>query len=284
MNFEKVERIFIIAFVLLNIFLFVSYVNRQNLQHISQDSNQVDILKEMESAGIEAPKKLATETEQQKLFSMQANANELLKNKQEELRNQAGNISEEGSLYRSLLSDPIILQGTPEKGFTKEDTKKLSEMLMTSLFLFGEEYMYSHYDEVLKQFVFYQKVDNIPVADGTSQIVMNVNDKGQVFSYEQTYAGPMSKQGKPLTIISALRAVEILFINNQLPSGSKLSMPELAYRRSLHLEDLSMYTPVWIVTLTNEAGEKNNLRVDAVSGTILRDETATKAEENETEE
>lgn len=283
MNFEKVERIFIVAFLMLNIFLFVNYMNRQNLQHSSNDTTQVDFIKEMKNSGIEVPEKLAGADKQRKIFSMQANSNRLLEENQKELREQAGSVDEEGVLYRSLLSNPMTLEGTPEKGFSKGDIKKLNEFILTNVFLFGEEYAYSHYEEESKQFIFYQMVEDLPVADGTSQIVMNVNDKGEVFSYEQTYAGPMTKQGKPLSKISALRAVEILFVNNQIPKNTKISMPKLTYRRSLHLEDLSMYTPVWIVQLTNESGDKDTLRVDAISGTVLHEETVTKTKEKETE-
>lgn len=284
MNFEKVERIFIIAFLVLNIFLFVNYMNRQNLQHSSNDTTQVDFIKEMQNSGIEVSDKLADANKSEKAFSMQANANQLLKENQDSLREQAGSVDDEGVLYRSLLSNPIELEGAPEKGFSKEDIKKLEDLLATNLFIFGEEYKYSHYNKENKQFIFNQTIEEIQVADGTSQIVMNVNDKGEVFSYEQTYAGPMTKQGRPLTIISALRAVEVLFVNNQIPKNSKLSMPKLTYRRSLHLEDLSMYTPTWLVEVTGESEETEILRVDAYSGTVLHEEAVTKTEETETEE
>ena len=177
MNFEKVERIFIIAFLVLNIFLFVNYMNRQNLQHSSNDTTQVDFIKEMQNSGIEVPDKLADANKSEKAFSMQANANQLLKENQDSLREQAGSLDDEGVLYRSLLSNPIELEGTPEKGFSKEDIKKLEDLLATNLFIFGEEYKYSHYNKENKQFIFNQTIEEIQVADGTSQIVMNVNDK-----------------------------------------------------------------------------------------------------------
>lgn len=284
MNFDKVEKIFIVAFALLNVFLFISYINRQNIQHISADTNPVDILSEMSTSGIQMPKKLKKETKQQKVYSMQANAHQLLEDEKDTLKNQAGSIDEDGALYRSLLSNPLTLRGNPKDGFGQDDIKKLNEALNSNLFLFGSEYKYSHFASDRKQFIFQQVVDGIPVADGTSEIVLNVDEDGKVFSYEQTYAGPMTKQGHPITIISAVRAVEVLFINNKIARDAKLSMPQLTYRRSLHLDDLSMYTPAWLVEVETEAGEMDTLRVDAINGTILKDEAVTKVDETAEEE
>src|SRR5699024_4700975 len=41
------------------------------------------------------------------------------------------------------------------------------------------------------------------------------------------------------------------------------------YRRALHLEDLSMYSPVWLVEV-ERSSERNLFRVDAVNGTIIK--------------
>ena len=44
--------------------------------------------------------------------------------------------------------------------------------------------------------------------------------------------------------------------------------PVLTYR-ALHLEDLSMYSPVWLVEV-ERSSERNLFRVDAVNGTIIK--------------
>lgn len=279
MDFRRVERIFILAFILLNIFLFISYLNRQDIQYISSESDSVDILQEMKDSEIALPNLNNDPSQVGAIYSMQANAHNLLEKEMDKLSDdQTGTVNDDGTLYKSLLSSPIKLEGNPQKGFTEKDLTKVKEFLETDQILFGEEYRYSHFDLLSSRFVFYQEVNGIPVADGTSEISLHVDTEGEIFSYEQTYAGPMTEQGSPLTLISNQRAIEILFLNNLLADQSKIHPPKLTYRRNLHLEDLSMYSPVWLVQVETDS-ELLSLRVDAVRGTLIKEPAATKTDE-----
>lgn len=279
MDFKRVEKIFILAFILLNIFLFISYLNRQDIQYISSESASVDILKEIRESDIELPNLSVDPSQKEDVYSMQANTHNLLEEEMDRLSDdQTGTVNEEGTFYKSLLSSPIKLDGNPKKGFSEKDLTTIKNFINSDRVLFGKEYRYSHFDLLTSRFVFYQIVNNIPVADGTSEISLHVDPDGEIFSYEQTYAGPMTEQGNPLTLISNQRAIEILFSNNELPEKSKIHAPKLTYRRNLHLEDLSMYSPVWLVQVETDS-ELLSLCVDAVRGTIIKEAAATKMEE-----
>lgn len=278
LDFKRVEKIFILAFVLLNLFLFVSFLNRQDIQYISSESTSVDIVSEIKDSGIELPKLTGDPSQADNIYSMQANTHNLLEEEMEQLSDdQTGMVNEDGTFYKSLLSDSIKLDGDPSHGFSEKDLTAVENFVTSSRVLFGDEYRYSHFDLLSSRFVFYQSVNGIPVADGTSEISLYVNADGEIFSYEQTYAGPMSEQGSPLTLITNQRAIEILFSNNQLPENSKIHPLKLIYRRNLHLEDLSMYSPVWLIQVETDS-ELLSLRVDAVRGTLIQEPAATKTE------
>lgn len=278
MDFKRVEKIFILAFILLNLFLFVSFLNRQDIQYISSESASVDILSEMKDSGIELPNLTGDPSRADNIYSMQANTHNLLEEEMDQLAtDQTGTVNEDGTFYKSLLSDPIKLDGDLSRGFSEKDLSAVQNFVNSNRVLFGDEYRYSHFDLLSSRFVFYQSVNGIPVADGTSEISLYVNADGEIFSYEQTYAGPMTEQGSPLTLITNQRAIEILFSNNQLPENSKIHPPKLIYRRNLHLEDLSMYSPVWLIQVETDS-ELLSLRVDAVRGTLIQEPAATKAE------
>lgn len=271
MDFKKIENIFLVAFILLNTYLLISFLNRYDLQYASTTHDQVNVLREMEQMGIQLP---TFEEEEPEVYTMQADNHRLLEEGMEELDGQAGSINEDGSFYRSLLTDPIELEGSNLDEFTEADFEQLDAFVNSEAVLFGDQYRYARFDTEQNRFVYYQNVNGLHVADGTSELSLFVDTNGEVFSYEQTYAGPMTQQGSPLELISDREAVEILFMNNELSSNMTIHPPVLAYYRTLQLEDLSLYGPLWLVHVSSSSGAEV-FRVDATSGTIIEEEIFT---------
>lgn len=269
MDFKRIARIFIIAFGLLNIYLFTSVIERQDTQNISSQPT-TDILENINASDIELPIDLSmTDEKNFEVYSLQVNENNDLAEALNNSELHTGTINDAGIYYRSFPSNPIVLEGDAESGYTQKDIDRLKEFLQSEMVLFGEEYVFYNFDKESNRFVFYQEVEGIPIVDGSSEIAFFTNDQDHVISYEQTYAGSGTRQGNELQLISGTRAIEILFLNNEIRQGSSVEMPVLTYRRALHLEDLSMYSPAWLITVTHST-EINTFRVDAVNGTIIR--------------
>lgn len=258
-----------LAFGLLNVYLIIGIVNRQDIQYTSSQPVDDNLISNIEASNITLPDLSGTETEAEEVYSLQVNAHDFLSAEIEASEALTGTLDDDGSYYASFPSNPIKLEGTPEEGFTDEDYDTVKEFVLSDEVMFGEEYTFQSYHETGKRFVFYQYVDDLPIADGTSEISLFVNDDGEIYSYQQTYAGPVSRQGDALDLINGLRAIEILFLNNEIRQGSEVSKPVLTYQRALHLEDLSMYSPIWLINI-DHSSERITFRVDAVSGTIIR--------------
>lgn len=269
MDFKKIENIFLMTFMLLNIYLLISFLNRSDLQYASTAPDQVNLMREMEQSGIDLPN--LTE-EDREVYYVQADRNNLLEENSDQLENQAGSIAQDGSLYTSILSDPIEIEGNPDDGFTAADYVVLDEFITSGAVLFGSEYTFLRYDNSENRFVYAQTVEGIPVADGTSEISLFYGSDGNIISYQQSYAGPMTTQGSPMEIITDRQAVEVLFQNNAISSNTTVRQPILSYQRTLHLEDLSMYGPIWYIPVIDAGGERV-LRVDAIERTIITEPT-----------
>ncbi|GAA0478865.1 two-component system regulatory protein YycI [Alkalibacterium indicireducens] len=265
MDFKKIENIFLMTFMLLNIYLLISFLNRSDLQSASTAPDQVNLMREMEQIGIDLPN--LTE-EYREVYYVQADRNNLLEENIDQLENQAGSIAQDGSLYTSILSDPIEIEGNPDDGFTAADYDVLDEFITSGAVLFGSEYAFLRFDNSENRFVYAQIVEGIPVADGTSEISLFYGGDGNIISYQQSYAGPMTTQGSPMEIITDRQAVEVLFQNNAISSNTTVRQPILSYQRTLHLEDLSMYGPIWYIPVVDAGGERV-LRVDAIERTII---------------
>lgn len=270
MDFKKIARIFILAFALLNVYLLAGVYERQDIQDTTMQPTTNSVFSNMEELDIELPDLEGLEGRFDEVYPLQINTHDLLSTLLEENDRLTGNLNEDATVYyESFPSNPIELEGNPIEGFNEEDFKVISDFVLSEEVMYGSEYDLVGFDEEGRRFVYNQYIDDIPIADGTSEISLFVNDTGEVYAYEQTYAGPSTRQGNALDLIEGTRAIEILFLNNEIIQGSKVSKPILSYQRVLHLEDLSMYSPVWLVVIEH-ASDINTYRVDAVNGTILR--------------
>lgn len=270
MDFKKIARIFILAFALLNIYLVIGIFVRQDIQYTSSQPTTNNVLTNMEELDINLPDLEGLNTEGKEIFPLQINAHHLLAKEFKENDKLTGSLNEDETVYyESFPSNPIELEGNPIEGFSKVDYDLLKEFVLSDQVMFGEEYSFVGYDEESRRFIFNQQVDDLPIADGTSEISLYVNEVGEIYAYQQTYAGPATRQGNALQLIDGSRAIEILFLNNEIRQGSTVQKPILTYRRALHLEDLSMYSPVWVIDV-KRSSERNTFRVDAVSGTIIK--------------
>lgn len=244
-------------------------MNRSNLHHATTFNDPVNLVEQMDQMEIELPE---FEEVNHEVYAVQANETDTLAQEAARLEGQAGSVSSDGSYYTSFLTSPIELQGTVENGFTEDDIETVENFINSDQVLFGSEYEYGEYDHELNRFLYYQEVRGLPVMDGTSQISLFTDSNSDIFSYHQLYAGPMTQQGEVQTTITDLRAVKILFQNNDIPPGSVVEKPILSYHRTLNLDDVSMYMPVWVVRINNSSG-RQTLRVSAINEAIIQEPT-----------
>lgn len=273
MDFKKISRIFIIAFLLLNVYLIFGVLRRQGLQYTTLQPNNSDVFANMKELDIDVPNFEDTDISNREIYSLQINTHELLEEQIKENKKLTGSLNDDQEYYDSFPSKPIELKGNPEEGFEEEDYELLMDFVSSENVMFGEEYSNIHYEVESRRFVLNQYINEIPITDGTSEISLFVNESGEIYAFQQTYAGPGTNQGKPLDLIDSSRAIEILFLNNKIQQGAEVKTPVLTYRRALHLEDLSMYSPVWSVDI-EESSERNSFFVDAVDGTIIKQSDA----------
>lgn len=267
MDFKKIEIIFIVTFLVLNGYLLYRVLDNYENGFTGNAATQINLAQEMKDENIELPE---FEDEEHDVPYVQAAANNLLEENAEQLTKQTGVIEDNGSLYASILSDPIQLSEGEE--LTTKDIATLSEFVLSDAILFGDEYQFIRYVPSTRQIIYGQVANNIPIVDGTSNIIFHLNGKKEIISYEQTYAGPVTVQGQSRKLITDQDAVEILYQNSEVPSGAKVRKPLLIYNRTLSLEDLSMYVPVWLVEVVTST-DTIIKKVDAVNGNVIQEAT-----------
>ncbi|SEK75001.1 Two-component signal transduction system YycFG, regulatory protein YycI [Carnobacterium iners] len=264
MDFKRIEIIFVLTFLALNAFLLSTYFDKNYNDFSSNSSNsEVNFIEEMSKSNIELP---TFQDEKNKVPYVQSEANRLLAESYS-LANQVDIIEEKGSIFSSILSSPILL--TEEKEFNAKDIEKLTSYVKNNQVLFDKDYQFFRYIKNSQQVIFTQIANNIPIADGTSEVIFHLDNSKRVISYEQSYAGPVTVQGESRELITDKSAVGILYQNNEIPADTIVKKPVLSYYRTLDLEELSMYAPAWFIEIESSTDTQVK-RIDAINGTLLK--------------
>lgn len=264
MDFRKTEIFFVIAFLVLDIFLFVTLRTKQDITYDAVKENST-IVEQMKEDEITIPDNLPVVAE--KATYIKAEKMEFTKDIAKEVSGEDQYVvsQTDGSLY-STVQKQILLT---DEGTTKELTNFIHEKAYK-----GEEYSFFKRDNQSKKIVYVQEYKGIPILDGTAEVMISLKDNSvdsasQVLSYEQTYANKVTYLRDGELLIRAQQAIEILYKNDELPTGSKVTKVDLGYMRMLHLQNSDVYIPAWFVTV-----EKNDISeqkmVNAIEGKVIQ--------------
>ena len=264
MDFRRIKIIFIITFAALNIYL-LSVLLEKNATTLSfgSESTTLNIEEAMKADDIEFP---TLSTDQEKIPLLKTDKGVTLETDQSKLVNQT-TVFEDGVLF-STLSEPIPLEIDAEE-LAIVDRTPITDFILQGNVLNGAEYSFLTYLPLRRQLVYAQVANNIPIGDSTGSITFNLDPDYEVISYEQTFAGEAEVQGNSRTVISQKRAVEALYLNNQIPANSTVRAVQLTYYRTLSLSDMDIYSPMWYIEIEIENAPVEIRRVDALTGSII---------------
>ena len=264
MDFRRIKIIFIITFAALNIYL-LSVLLEKNATTLSfgSESTTLNIEEAMKADDIVFP---TLSTDQEKIPLLKTDKGVTLEADQSKLVNQT-TVFEDGVLF-STLSEPIPLELDAED-LTVVDRTPITAFMLEGNVLYGAEYRFLTYLPLRRQLVYAQVANNIPIGDSTGSITFNLDPDYEVISYEQTFAGAAEVQGNSRTVISQKRAVEALYLNNQIPANATVRTVQLTYYRTLSLSDMDIYSPMWYIEIEIENAPVEIRRVDALTGSII---------------
>lgn len=178
---------------------------------------------------------------------------------------------DKGVISSQLLA-PIQLTLDANANATIENFAELTTYVESGSIIHGNQYTWFNYNPTTRKVIYAQRANQIPVMDGSSQIIFTLNANNQVISYEQTFAGNAEVLGTNRALITSQKAMEVLYLAGRIPTRSMVSVVRLSYYKSLSLKDLSIYSPAWYVEFKQADGQTLVRRVDAIRGTVLTNE------------
>jgi len=262
MDFRRIEVIFLIVFFSLDIFLFLSFRNSQQL--VSSSSTNTSTVTEMRKRNISFG---SLDTKSGNAYYLGSQPDNTLAQNLNKLRNQEVQYDEDSHKVTSNLNSTIEVTPSDRKELMNKFIKKSSNVL------FGKEYKYAPQLSTTSQIVYVLSGSLGDIYDKTAQLVFTVEDN-RVISYTQTYVKSMIVLHEKQAIKSEKDVITNLYANSEIPNNSRIAYANLAYTKLLEAKDSTIYIPVWFVTIKNKDSKVSSTKkVNAFTGNIIKSST-----------
>ena len=265
MDFRRSTLVLIISFLFLDIFLLGMFWQMKNEVKTPLNTS-INVMEQMRTDGITVTG-VNTTVESLPIIQITPTSIESQVNT---LPSQVATY-DKGVISSQLLA-PIQLTLDANANATIENFAELTTYVESGSIIYGNQYTWFNYNPTTRKVIYAQRANQIPVMDGSSQIIFTLNANNQVISYEQTFAGNAEVLGTNRALITSQKAMEVLYLAGRIPTRSTVSVVRLSYYKSLSLKDLSIYSPAWYVEFKQADGQTLVRRVDAIRGTVLTNE------------
>ena len=265
MDFRRSTLVLIISFLFLDIFLLGMFWQMKNEVKTPLNTS-INVMEQMRTDGITVTG-VNTTVESLPIIQITPTSIESQVNT---LPSQVATY-DKGVISSQLLA-PIQLTLDANANATIENFAELTTYVENGSIIHGNQYTWFNYNPTTRKVIYAQRANQIPVMDGSSQIIFTLNANNQVISYEQTFAGNAEVLGTNRALITSQKAMEVLYLAGRIPTRSTVSVVRLSYYKSLSLKDLSIYSPAWYVEFKQADGQTLVRRVDAIRGTVLTNE------------
>lgn len=268
MNFKRIEWIFLIAFIALDIFLVISYIKQndivQSTTNTALETSTSAILKNIRSEQISYGN-LTTKTATG--FYVASPDEDVLKKQIDKLHFQTDQYSNHRLIGTFSAMIEIKNHAKPQQ--------TLDEIVVNKdLILYGNQYKYSSQLSTRNTIVYVQQICGKPVLSENGQIRFIIKD-GWVTGYTQGYVAHPSELREQQTTISEERAVIWLYQYRKIPSNSKILWGELGYTNLLSVNNNIIYIPTWVFAIQNESsGTIQYRKVNAFNGVVIDNDSA----------
>ncbi|GAA6113764.1 two-component system regulatory protein YycI [Apilactobacillus apinorum] len=271
MDFKKIQIIFLVIFVMIDLFLLTLFRQNSNLQtENSNKGSDTEIIKQMQNDQISVSPKLSVSG--QTGYYLSAVNDDTLNTTKTKLKNQKTTYS--NHILRSTFKRPIGLYS----GNYHEILDKL--MKKDTFVAYGSSYEYNSELSTKNSVVYSQKI-----ADGGTmygphhgEIIFDVSSDHLLVGYTQSYMNNVSVLREKTDIISPTKALVWLYQYNEIPDNSKIKWVNVYYTQLLSIKNNVVLIPTWVIGYTSSGSSAMTIkRINAFNGAILDGESTTKS-------
>ncbi|MGG1688655.1 two-component system regulatory protein YycI [Heyndrickxia ginsengihumi] len=253
MDWSKTKTMFIVVFLILDIFLAIvfGYKHTKNQYAIFANPTEEQSLKEAGISYNNLPKGRS------KRPYISASQKQFTDKDIKKLKNQQASIVNK-TMISSTFDKPIKLGKSLKEGQL--------EAVVEENVLNGNQYKYWSYNKTLNQVIFYQTYENKRIFQNSSaQLIVYLNDKNEMIGYDQTYLTKITKYKEAEETLSAIKALETLYKKGMIKPNSKVVDTDLGYYT--RVPKLQVLVPTWHFVVQH-GGKTEHLFVNAFEGQV----------------
>jgi len=255
MDWNRTKSIFIIVFLILDIFLYSLYFKRYN---------------EAQSVEIPGERTIETRLKDDKITYGALPSNEsatYITGKVHKFtgsdfpdKNQQANI--DGTLAHVVFINPVKLRNI-------NDNTSFTEFLHTNVKA-GDSYALWKVDREERVAIFFQKKNNqMFYYNESASLKIKWNMDDEVIMYEQTMIDNIEEIEQQETVIPPLQIIQTLYAKGPLKPDSKITQMKLGYSTLVKLTRTQVMVPTWEVRVKLSDGETEEYFVNAVEGKVI---------------
>lgn len=263
MNFKRIQWIFIIAFVLLDIGLLISIFMNAPFHSISQQQSQSQVtIKEMRNDMISF-KTLSTKRPSGFYIAARDPDQWASTSRVNKLKGQ--NTHFDNGILVSSFTKSIKLDKH------KSVKAQLNQIVNSSTIIHGHAYVFNRALSSGSQVVYTQVIKGSPILEKNGQIRFHINGDNEITGYQQGYLSHFKVLRPRSLTVSQQQAVTWLYRHNQISNNSTIRHVTFGYAQ-LHKDgEQSIYIPAWMVDIKSKNADSiQQLKVNAFSGSSIK--------------
>ncbi|MFC0273088.1 two-component system regulatory protein YycI [Metabacillus herbersteinensis] len=268
MDWNKTKTIFIIAFLVLDTLLVVQFYSKRNSSNypVIQNTPFEEQLAAENITYIEMP----NETEKGSYIT--AKSHEFTVESVGELKEQK--IIEQDSEKKQSAFLRIKMEFDKPVPLPESNRQSKLNQLMREKVLSGGDYRYWHQDESTNSIIYVQQYKGKMIfqnqVNSIGMIGLYVNDKNEIYGYEQTMLEDIKEFGEKEETIPAIKAVEALYNKNYLKSNSDVKEVNYGYYTQYPLSTQQILAPTWHIVVETSEEQREDFYVNALEGDVLQ--------------
>jgi regulatory protein YycI of two-component signal transduction system YycFG len=261
MDWSKTKSIFIVVFMILNIFLLTIFIKKISEPEVLADTGTQQSL---ESVNITYPDDLAPPKEAVNETDISAISKKFTDADTAGLENQEISILNETTLY-STLEEPYDLGDK----LTEDAVKDKLTGFLAEYTIDGDLYAFRRINKEDLTVSFNQTYNGRPIFhNGSAEIVLELNNEYEIVSYKQTMMENINNFGKVSRVINPLESLQILADSGKIEPNSRVVSFEEGYSTEVPFPDSQVLTPTWHFVIEKK-DKRHHLYFTAMEGNVI---------------
>ncbi|MGF2618400.1 two-component system regulatory protein YycI [Rossellomorea aquimaris] len=258
MDWSKTKTIFIIVFLILDIFLLTLFINKYNeSQYDFLSETKLEDRLKVDNIKYELP--LSKDPEKQPYINAITKA--FTAEDIKELKDQSVEIIDSTMISSKFEESEYVLS---EKFKPEELTDFINKNILN-----GDAYSFWGVDEEQQRILYYQNYKEKPIFNNINgELAIYFDEDRKIVSYTQTLMTDFEEFTEKKSVITPIQAVETLYSKKKVLPDSSIGTPEIGFYTLVPEAERQVLSPAWHFIVTRE-GEEEHHFVNAFEGNII---------------